>query len=249
MTTGAKVAIGCVVAVVLAVGAVIAVVVGGAWWAKGKIEQVAGNAAEKAKEMDRYQKKANANPFTVPADSVVPETRLVKFIEVRKGVYAVYQAHQPEFERMKDKKDADLSDVMTVGGLLVDARLALTKGLADQGMNEEEYNFIVQQVYKSAWASAAQKETGRQPSEAVKEGARQAQEQFGEAMKQVRDSQGEKVSEEDQRKAASALKELSEQAEKGAEMMRVPQANIDLFRKYEADLKKYAMEGLAMAGL
>ena len=42
MTTGAKVAIGCVVAVVLAVGAVIAVVVGGAWWANGKIEQVAG---------------------------------------------------------------------------------------------------------------------------------------------------------------------------------------------------------------
>ena len=245
MTTGAKVAIGCVLAVVLAGVAAITLVVGGAWWAKGKLEQVKG----KTDEMERYQKKANANPFSVPADSIIPETRLVKFIDVRKGVYAVYQAHQPEFERMKDKKDADVSDLMSVTTLLFDARMALTKGLAEQGMSDQEYAFIVQQVYKSAWASAAQKETGRQPSEAVKEGARQAKEQFGEAMKQVRDSQGQKVSEEDQQKAASALQELSEQAEKGAEMMRVPQANIDLFRKYEADLKKYAMEGLAMAGL
>jgi hypothetical protein len=249
MTTGAKVAIGCVVTVVLAGGAVIVVVGLGAWWAKGKVEEVAGNLGEKTKELERYQKKANANPFTAPADSVISEARLVKFIDVRKGVYAVYQAHQSEFERMKDKKEADLSDVMKLGGLIFDARLALTKGLADQGMNEEEYNFIVQQVYKSAWASAAQKETGKQPSEAVKESAREAQEQFGEAMKQVRDSQGQKVSEEDQKKTASALQELSEQAEKGAEMMRVPQANIDLFRKYEADLKKYTMEGLAIAGL
>src|SRR5260221_13410524 len=110
--------------------------------------------------MEAYQKKANANPFTVPGDSVIPEARLVKFIDVRKGVYAVYEAHRPEFERMKDKKDASLSDVMSVGGLILDTRMALTKGLAEQGMNEEEYAFIVSQVYKSAWASAAQQGKG-----------------------------------------------------------------------------------------
>lgn len=249
MTTGAKVAIGCGVAVVLAGGAVVAVVVGGAWWAKGKLEQVAGNVGEKAKQMEAYEKRANANPFTEPADSVIQESRLLKFIEVRKGVYNVYQAHQPEFERMKDKKDASLSDVMSGAGLILDIRMALTKGLAEQGMNEQEYVFIVGQVYKSAWASAAQKENGQQPSEVLKEGARQTQAQLAEAMKQARDAQGNKVSEEDQRKAATALQELSEQAERGAEMMRVPQANIDLFRKHEADLKKYTMEGLAMVGL
>jgi hypothetical protein len=34
-----------------------------------------------------------------------------------------------------------------------------------------------------------------------------------------------------------------------AEGLRVPQANIDLFHKYEADIKQYAMSGLAFAGL
>ena len=29
----------------------------------------------------------------------------------------------------------------------------------------------------------------------------------------------------------------------------VPRANVELFRKYEADIKKYAMNGLAYVGL
>jgi hypothetical protein len=29
----------------------------------------------------------------------------------------------------------------------------------------------------------------------------------------------------------------------------VPRANVELFRKHEADIKKYAMTGLAMIGL
>jgi len=211
MPTGAKIAIGCGVAAVLAGVATIVVIGAGAWWVKGKVQEVGGPLGERAEEMERYAKQANANPFTPPPDGVIPEARLLKFIDVRKGVYAIYQAHRAEFEGMKDKKDASFSDVMKVGGLIFDARLALTKGLAEAGMNEEEYQFIVQEVYKSAWASSIQKETGKPPAE--------------------------------------ALEEVGREAEPGAEMLKMPQANIDLFRKYEADLKKYAMEGLALAGL
>jgi len=214
MTTGAKVAIGCAVAVVLAGVAAVVMVGAGAWWLKGRVEETTGDLAKRTEELESYQKKADANPFTPPADRVIPEARLVKFIEVRKGVYDVYEAHRAEFDGMKDRKDAGLSDLMKAGGLLLDARTALLKGLAGVGMNEEEYQFIIQQVYQSAWASAVQKDTGKTPEEVAREAA-----------------------------------EAGPGAEEGEEALRIPQANIDLFRKHEADLKKYAMEGLALAGL
>jgi hypothetical protein len=223
MTTGVKIAVGCGIALVLA-GIIAMVSIGaGAWWLKGKVEETTGDLAERAEELEAYQEKANANPFTQPADGVVQEARLLKFLEVRKQVYAVYEAHRSEFEGLKDRKDAGISDVLKVGGVMLDARLALLKGLAEVGMSEDEYHFIVQQVYHSAWAAAAEKETGKRTAETIRETARQAQDP----------------------EAAGALEELGEQAE----ALEAPQANVDLFRKYEADLKKYAMEGLALAGL
>jgi hypothetical protein len=62
LTTGAKVAIGCGVALLLA-GIVCIVLVGaGAYWVKGKTEDlVAGE-----KKIDELKKKANANAFTKP---------------------------------------------------------------------------------------------------------------------------------------------------------------------------------------
>ena len=35
----------------------------------------------------------------------------------------------------------------------------------------------------------------------------------------------------------------------GAEALAVPPANVELFRKHEADIEKYAMHGLAFLGL
>lgn len=219
MGTGTKVAIGCGIAVLLA-GVVVIVGLGaGAYWLKGKAEKVAGNITAKTEEIAKYEKTANANPFTRPPDGVIQEGRLQKFLEVRKQVYAVYEQHRPELEdlekRTKDKKEASFTDVMEAGtklaSLTADIRLAQLKGLSDLGMNEEEYRFIQMAVYQSAWASAAEKETGRQPSEAVSE--------------------------------------AMDEASRAAKALDVPKANLDLFRKYEADIKKYAMHGLAFIGL
>jgi hypothetical protein len=49
----------------------------------------------------------------------------------------------------------------------------------------------------------------------------------------------------DVRQAEEAASELA----KTAEDLRVPAANLELFRKHEADIKKYAMSGLALIGL
>jgi hypothetical protein len=49
---------------------------------------------------------------------------------------------------------------------------------------------------------------------------------------------------------ARKLQEEMAQAGKSAgETLHVPRANVELFRKHEAELKKYAMHGLAFLGL
>ncbi len=48
------------------------------------------------------------------------------------------------------------------------------------------------------------------------------------------------------------MRKLQEQVTKlgqdAGQALEVPRANVELFRKYEADIKKYAMHGLAFVG-
>jgi hypothetical protein len=147
--TGTKVAIGCGIAAVVG-GAVLAVVVfGGLWWAKGKAEQFTGQEAK----IEELKKKANAVPFTEPADGVVREDRLVKFLAIRRRVFDVYAKHKDELEAMNKKKQADFSDVTRGLGVLGEVRMAQAQALADVGMSDDEYRYLLQQVYKTLRAS------------------------------------------------------------------------------------------------
>jgi hypothetical protein len=148
--TGAKVAIGCGIAVVVGGVMLAAVVFGGLWWAKGKAEQFTGRETQ----IEELKKKANAVPFTEPADGLVREERLVKFLDIRRRVFDVYAKHKDELEAMNKKKQADFSDVTRGLGVLAEVRLAQAQALADVGMGEDEYRFILQQVYKTASEAA-----------------------------------------------------------------------------------------------
>jgi hypothetical protein len=192
--TGTKVAIGCGIAAVVGGVVVAAAVFGGLWWAKGKAEQFTGHEAK----IEELKKKANAVPFTEPADGVVREDRLVKFLDVRRRVFAVYANHKDELEAMNKKKEAELGDLARGLGVLSEVRMAQAQALADVGMSEDEYRFMVQQIYKTLWASEVAKQN---PSAAASPG------------------------------------------------LDVPPANIALFRKYETEIKQYAMGGLEWVGL
>ena len=248
MSTGAKIAIGCVVAL-LAAGIVVVVVLGaGAYWAKGKIEAVGGNISARTTELADYEKKANANPFTRPADGVVEEARLLKFLEVRRQVFTVYEQHKADFEGIEKKKEAGFSDLMKAGGILADIKLAQAKGLAAAGMSETEYAFMIESIYKSAWASGFEKETGKPLSQYAEDALKQAKEaarQGNEAAKKsgVPGAQG--VSPEDLDKIQKEVDDASS----SLHSLDVPKANIESFPKHEAEIKKYAMGGLEMIGL
>jgi len=193
--TGTKVAIGCGIAAVVGGVVLAAVVFGGLWWAKGKAEQFTGHEAK----IEELKKKANAVPFTEPADGVVREDRLVEFLDVRRRVFEVYAKHKDELEAMNKKKQTGLGDLAHGLGVLSEVRMAQAQALADAGMSEDEYRFMVQQVYKTLWAS----EVGKQ-------------------------NQGTEVP---------------------SPAVDVPPANLALFRKYETEIKQYAMGGLEWVGL
>jgi len=183
-------------------GIVAVVALGGAvYWAKGKAEELTGEQ----NRIEELRRKANANRFTPPADGAISEDRLQKFLDVRKRVYAVYEKHKEELDEMGKKKQGDFGDVRKGFALINELRLAQAQALADLGMSEDEYRFLVEQIYKSMWAS-----------EAASSAATPA--------------------------AGASSSPSSAQTD-------VPPGNIVLFRKYEADIKKYAMGGLEWIGL
>jgi hypothetical protein len=265
MGTGAKIAIGCGCILLLGAAAVVGVVGMGAWWAKDKLTEAAGGLekiASKTEEIERWEKKANANPYTAPADGVIPEARFLKFLDTRKRVYALYgryEADLKELQRKSEKAGDKLSpsDLWSAGGTLAEMfgeiRLEQMKALAEFGMSEEEYRAIQFAVYKSAWASDAEKESGKMPAEAVSESMTEAAKGMQDAMRaglEAAQKQGVpgsgQVSEEDVKNLQQQVAEMGQDA---GQALEVPKANVELFRKHEADIKKYAMHGLAFIGL
>ena len=268
MGTGAKIALGC--GCIVLAGSVAAIGACGllGYWAKGKAEgvvdqfdQLARKASAVTDEIDRWEQKANANPYTPPVDGVIAEARLLSFLEVRKQVHAVYEVHKADLEALERKSQSATdkmspSDLWSAGGQLAESfgalKLAQAKALAEAGMSEAEYQDIQLAVYKTAWASDAVKETGRTPAEAIETGMAEAGRQVEDAMSRgVEEAQKQKVpgathlSPEDARKLGEQLAE----AGKAAKALEVPKANIELFRKHEADIRRYAMSGLGLLGL
>jgi hypothetical protein len=269
LSTGAKIAIGCGVAFVVGMLGVAAAVFGGLWWAKGKVDQVTAHEAR----IDELKKRANAVPFSEPADGLIREDRLVKFIDIRRRVFDVYVKHKDELEAMNKKEKADFSDVTKGLGVLSEVRTAQAEAQADVGMGESEYHWLVQQVYKTLWASEVARETG---GKSVSQAAGEAYDKAADELEKTRQAAEAGVQKEiprdaaltpeqrqmleDQRAAAKkgiadAEKGLTDLRKQGAEArenaraLDAPPANIALFRKYEADIKKYAMGGLEWLGL
>ena len=248
MSTGAKIAIGCGCLVLLAGAAVLGVVGAGAWWAKGKLEEVGGGIeamTAQAEETERYEKQANANPYTPQPNGVIAEDRFLKFMDVRRQVHAVYQKYESQLKDIEKKADSSndkltLSEVWSAGGALAsmagDIRLAQMKALAAVGMSATEYHEIQMAVYRSAWASDSQSQSGQMPAETVTTAMAETARQIPKGA----------MSEEDARRLEEELKKAGQEA---GQTLQVPPENVALFRKYEADIRQYAMSGLAFIGL
>jgi hypothetical protein len=252
LKTLTKVAIGCGVAMLLAGIVGIVVVVGTAYWAKGKIAEVKDKVEKVTGDEKRIEglKKAAANaaPFTRPLDGVIREERLQKFIEIRKRVYGVYEQHKAEIEALNKKEKGNLGDLMTAFSWLGEIRTTQAQAQADVGMGDDEYRFMVEQVYKTFWASEVAKQNG---GKSVSQATGEAMEGVAQAMKRAQEQAKDATPEQKQRlrDAAGQIQDQAAKAEENAKALDVPKANIELFRKYEADIRKYSMNGLELLGL
>lgn len=123
----------------------------------------------------------------------------------------------------------------------------MTGGLEGMTAKAEEIESWAIQVavYQSAWASEIEKETGQMPADAMRENMEAASRAMEEARKSGAPGTEALSSEE----MDAAIAETARMAEQGIGGLDVPRSNVALFRKYEADIKKYAMHGLAFLGL
>ncbi|MCU0243106.1 MAG: hypothetical protein MUF51_11880 [Vicinamibacteria bacterium] len=222
------------------------------------------HAAVTAK-IEEYRSQANAQLFTRPADGIIQEDRLVKFLSIRKGVFDVYEIHKTEIEALKQRPESfggSLSALKEVSSLINNLRLAQAKGQAEAGMSDDEYRFMVEGIYRSAWMVEYMKGSqGKTPSETIDQAVDEAQKEMdkaeAEAKSQASPAPDAATSpmddiEPDQVRTDNLDQPLIEGAKetrKAVAALEVPPANLALFRKYEVEIKKYSMSGLELIGL
>lgn len=252
MKTGAKIAIGCAV-VLVGAGLVAVVAVGGAaFWVRGKVQGL----KESADALQTYQRQVDAISFTVPADGLLQEDRLVKYLNVRRQVFGVYEQNRAAIENMarldEGKNDPGLSDMATIVKLASELRIANLKGLAAEQMSDSEYGWITGLLYQTAVATGSMDETGKQAGETIAEAMDQARESLREGLELASEAAEKAGAPAGSRPADADLKQLDaalEEMRGKTAALDVPPQNAALFKKYEADIQKYAMTGLPFLGL
>ena len=243
LTKGAKIAIGCGVAAVLAVVLIIVAAVVVPLWLKHKV----GTVTADLKRTEEFRQQANANPFVRPANGVIAEDRLIKFLDVRKAVFAVYEPHRAEIESRSHDKQAGIGDLLAFAKIVKELHAAKAQAQAAASMSDAEYLFMVESIYKSASASAFRRSSG---DKTVEQATRESIETANREIAAARERAG--LPEESRRALAEQQKELeSRTAEtlRQAGALDAPAGNVALFRKYETEIRKYAMTGLEFAGL
>jgi hypothetical protein len=245
---GAKIAIGCGVAALLAIVVAVALLVGGVLWGKKQLKN-AGFDSAKLSKFGELQKKINAMPFAPPADGVIPEDRFVSFLAVRKAVFPVYEQNRATLEQMRDKQHKPgLSDVVAMTGIVSSIQYARAEAMADQQLGTAEYAWMTQAVYKAHIGTRIAAATGgkgasRTVSEAMERARKEIEAERQESAKGT--AEREKALDETQRRLDAA----GQAAQAQAAALDVPAANLALFEKYKADIDRYAMPELALIGM
>jgi hypothetical protein len=257
MGAGTKVLAGCGCLAILATTVLVAGLGLGLFWLKDRTRGLE-KVRTTSQEIDRWEREANAHDWEPPADGVLAEPRVRAFLDVRRRVHEVYETYEDELGQLRKKLEdrtgpPALGDILSTGGTTVEMfeqlRLAQVRALAEAKMPEAEYDSIRNALYVAAAVSRAEGRTGRLPAEAVGEATREVQEAVRAGLEAARregvpGAGG--LSEADLRRLDEAL---SEAGESGTEALAVPPENVELYRKYETEIDKYAMHGLALLGL
>lgn len=245
MTNGVKgLLIGCVVLIFVGL---VSVGVGGYFlknWVQKKSAEV-GNAlgtkdSEYGKKTEELKKKY---PFTAPADKVITEDELVRFLAVRKSLYSVWMQHEAEFKEMTQKKEA-VSSAFKGLEVMQEVRKVQVTALDSQHMGPDEYTFLDSSVYGVR-------------IKAMMDGLRDGvlQTQIDTLDKQLKEPN----LSEDARKQLTEMRDnlqkslveskQSTQSTIAQETAAIPPQNMELFKRHQQEIDQYWMDGLQNLGM
>lgn len=246
LSKGAKIALGCGIAFVVLAGGISVVIFGAAWWGFGKAKEVAQRFEGDQKRAEEALQRANSNPFSPPADGIIAEERLVRFLAVRKKMNGAYLKHKGLIEAQAKKKDPDLSALAQLPGIMLELRAAKAEGLAEQAMSENEFNWFTGAVYRSL-VIASLSPDGKSVSEIARSGGEEIAEQAEQAADAAEANPN--VPPETKQQLREQARMVREQAQSAADSSRaldVPPANLALFEKHKEEILRYTMGGLEL---
>jgi hypothetical protein len=249
LSKGAKIALGCGLAAVLAAGAAVVVVGGLAWWGIGKAKEATEGMVAEQEAAEKDLRKANAHPFTAPADGVVQEDRLVKFLAVRKRIHDdVYLKHKDTIEAEAQKEKADISALAKLPLIIAELHAAKARGLAEQGMSEAEFNWLFGTVYGNLILDGMAKGgDGTSVADANRASVRAAAEAAEQAARAAEANPALPAEAKQQlRQAADRAREEAARATQMTGALDVPPANRALFEKRREEILEYTMGGLEL---
>lgn len=238
-----KWALGCAAVAVLATFALVAAGVGAVIWGKGKLEEMSGGGAA----VEAARKEANAVPFSRPTGNIVTEDRLKRYLAVRSATFEVYEKYRSEIEARKkriEEAGPNLSDFATGLTAMGEVQKAEALALAREKMHEDEYAFIQEQVYKAMFTAAASGRDGKAALDATEVAAKKMAKESAETLEKLKSAGLPKEGEEALRKAMEETSKGVTAATDALSEVEAPPENVALFKKYETELKKYAMPGL-----
>ena len=141
--------IGCGVVVL----AGIVIITGGGFFVRSKFREYTKGDGDYSQKTEQLSKEY---PFTEPANGIITEKQLQRFLAVRKQVFSVYKRYESEFKKL-EKEDRNLSVVTKGWSFVKDLRKEQADGLVAQKMSPEEYRYVVNAVYES-WMAAGTKD-------------------------------------------------------------------------------------------
>jgi len=246
LSTGAKIAIGCVVAVVVSVGAVTAVVVGLAWWGIHKAQKAVEQLEADQKATEEALNRANANAFTAPDDGLLKEDRLLRFLAVRKALHdEVYLKHKPMIDAQAQKQAPDLGALTKLPFIISELRACKARALAEQAMSESEFTWHYEVVYGGLLLRSIGGGDG------VSEMARSVhRDAIVQAEKAATEAEADpNVSPDVKRQLREAVNQAREEAKAAGDMaaaLDLLPANVELLKKHREEVLKYTMGGLEL---
>src|SRR5215216_6098534 len=89
----------------------ILVVAGGGFYLRHKFHEWIDGATDQSNKGEQLNKDY---PFTPPTNGLITENQLQRFLATRRQIYSVYKRYEPEFKKLEQEKERNLS-VLTKG--------------------------------------------------------------------------------------------------------------------------------------